>query len=47
MRLLSDNPDARQRLGAAARRRIVENFGLDRMVRQYQELYEELLASPN
>jgi glycosyltransferase involved in cell wall biosynthesis len=40
-RLVRD-PQRRQQLGTAARRRVEEHFTLDRMVREYAEVYEEL-----
>jgi len=42
--LLSDEARAR-RLGAAAQRRATTQFGLDRMVRKYEELYGELIRT--
>lgn len=41
--LLAD-PSRMQALGRAARRRVEEAFSVDRMVREYEALYEELLA---
>jgi len=35
-------PGARQSLGAAARRHVAQTFGLDRMVRRYEELYRDV-----
>ena len=36
---LADRPAIRQQLGAAARRRVVERFSIDRMVRDYRDVY--------
>jgi glycosyltransferase involved in cell wall biosynthesis len=41
-RFVQLEPAQRQRLGDAARQRILSNFGLDAIARQYQDLYEEL-----
>lgn len=43
-RLLALDPPARGAMAAAARRRAVTRFGLDRMVESYVELYRELLV---
>jgi glycosyltransferase involved in cell wall biosynthesis len=44
LKLMMDLPAERRReLGAAARRRIVENYGLSKMVEGYMSLYEEIL----
>jgi glycosyltransferase involved in cell wall biosynthesis len=43
LRLL-DNPGAARAMGAAARARVADEFGLDRMVERYEGLYEALLA---
>jgi glycosyltransferase involved in cell wall biosynthesis len=32
----------RRRIGAAARARVLETFSLDRMVREYREVYERI-----
>jgi glycosyltransferase involved in cell wall biosynthesis len=45
-RLLLD-PDARNRLGASARRRVDEEFSLERVVGRYVELYRRLTAGVN
>lgn len=37
------NPDLAKRMGAAGRKRVEEKFSLDRMVREYEKLYEECL----
>ena len=39
------NPDEVRKMGSAGRRRVGELFTLDRMAREYTELYESLLAS--
>jgi glycosyltransferase involved in cell wall biosynthesis len=43
VRLLKD-AELRQRLGAEARKRIVEGFSIDRMAEEYIKLYGELIA---
>lgn len=43
IRLLQDD-ELRQRLGLEARKRIVENFSIDRIAEEYIELYEEIIA---
>jgi glycosyltransferase involved in cell wall biosynthesis len=35
---------SRQQLGAKARARIVDNYSIDKIIREYYELYEEVLA---
>ena len=40
--ILSLPDNERQALGKAARQRVVANFSLDKVVKQYEELYEEL-----
>jgi glycosyltransferase involved in cell wall biosynthesis len=42
--VLASSTELRRSLGAAARRRILENYTLDREVRQYQELYSEIMS---
>ena len=42
--LLAD-PDRRQRMGAAARRRVHELYTVERMVERWEKLYLELAAS--
>ncbi|MBF0123770.1 MAG: glycosyltransferase [Magnetococcales bacterium] len=42
LQLLSMDARQRQQLGLAARQRIVDHFSLTSIVKQYQELYEEL-----
>ena len=46
MRVLAYNPELRERLGVANRRRCLENYRLERMVREYEALYEAALQSP-
>lgn len=43
-RLIEAGPEARHDLGQAARRRIVENYSLESVVRRYEDLYLELSA---
>jgi len=38
------NPELAQKMGAAGRRRVEEKFSLDRMVGEYEELYEKCLS---
>jgi len=42
-RLLAD-PQARQRMGAAARQKILDNYTLDRVCDRYEALFREMLA---
>jgi glycosyltransferase involved in cell wall biosynthesis len=42
--LLGD-PEARARMGAAARRRVVENYSTDKVVARYEALFEEALRA--
>jgi len=42
-RLLGDC-DAARRMGAASRRRVVQEFGIDRMLAGYEELFDRLLG---
>lgn len=44
LRELERNPGKRARLGAAARTTVVERFTIDRMVREYQDTYLEVLS---
>ena len=44
MELLGD-PEARARMGAAARRRIVENYSTGRVVDRYEALFGEALRA--
>lgn len=44
--LLSIGPEGRRSLGQAARRRIEENFSLEAMVRNYENLYTSLVPLP-
>ena len=39
-----DDPDLARRLGQAARRRMLDEFSIERMVERYTDLYRELLA---
>jgi glycosyltransferase involved in cell wall biosynthesis len=43
---LASSPELRERLGVANRRRCLENYRLERMVREYTALYEEACQSP-
>ena len=45
-RLIGD-PALRAQMGAAARRRVDENFGVRRMAAQFEDLYAELAAEPH
>ena len=40
--LLEAGPEARRRLGLAARERIEQNFGLAAVIKQYQDLYSQV-----
>ena len=42
---LAREPDLRHRQGAAARRRVLEHFALERMVREHEAVLEEAVAS--
>jgi glycosyltransferase involved in cell wall biosynthesis len=42
---LLDDPAAARKLGAAGRRRVAERFTVDRMVHEYEAVYEKLVAS--
>jgi L-malate glycosyltransferase len=44
--VLAYSPELRERLGDANRRRCLENYRLERMVREYEALYEEARQSP-
>ena len=44
-RLIAAGPDARRTLGLEARRRIVQNYDLGEIVRQYEALYEDILLA--
>jgi glycosyltransferase involved in cell wall biosynthesis len=39
---LAEAPELRRRMGAAGRRRIVERYSLDRMARDYEQLYADV-----
>lgn len=43
---LVGDPELRSRLGAAARRRVVENYSVDMVVQRYEALFAEALAAP-
>ena len=43
--LIVGGPAHRERLGGAARQRIMDNFSLDEIVRQYETLYEEAVRA--
>jgi glycosyltransferase involved in cell wall biosynthesis len=45
-KLLEAGPEARRRLGMAARRRVQEHFSLPSIVERYQAVYSELAAAP-
>src|SRR5437764_10677827 len=45
MRFLLDHPQERWAMAGASRRRAAANFGLERMVRDYDELYRTRLAA--
>ena len=44
--LLELDPEDRRNLGAEARSRIEEHYSLDRVVEQYEALYERIAAKP-
>ena len=44
--LLAMDPDARARMGAAARQRVCELFDLGAVTRRYEQLYEEVASAP-
>lgn len=41
---LLNNPSGRQAMGGASRRRIVDNFSIERQAKKYLELYQRLLS---
>ena len=43
--LVNLGPDGRRALGAAARRRILENFSLASVAQRYEALYQRLVAN--
>jgi len=45
IRLLAENPQLRREMGDYNRAKVEKMFTLDRMVRQYQELFEEVLSN--
>jgi len=44
IRRLAENPPARRALGEAARRRVVENYSIEREVEAHESLYDEVLG---
>lgn len=46
LRLFSD-PGSRQRMGNAARQRVVEAYATDRVIERYERLFADLAASPS
>ncbi len=44
LKRLGDDPALRERIGAAARLRVLDQFTVERAARQYAELYDELLG---
>jgi glycosyltransferase involved in cell wall biosynthesis len=44
--LVQAGPEGRRRMGELARERVVEHFSLERVVAQYEELYNSLPAGP-
>ena len=42
--LVQYTPDARELLGTIARKRIIENYSIDSVRRQYEDLYEKVLS---
>ncbi len=42
---LLDNPDLRQQMGQAGRKRVLQHFSVERMVEQTQNLYDQLLVA--
>lgn len=45
MRVLADDPELAARMGEAGRRRVEEHFGVERMLAELQDLYDELTAT--
>ena len=43
MARVASDPEARRRMGAAGRLRVVEHYSLDRMTRDYERLYLEMV----
>lgn len=43
IRILADNPQMRQEMGIRNRKRIVENFSLEKMGKEYNKLYQRVL----
>jgi glycosyltransferase involved in cell wall biosynthesis len=46
-RMISAGPDCRQKLGAAARRRVEENFSLPAVVCRFEEIFDQYLHQRN
>jgi len=44
IRKLVENPDLRQRLGAAARQRVEDHFSIEREVAAHEQLYLEVIG---
>lgn len=42
---LADDPDLRKNLGCNARKQVVANYSVERMVKDYEELYDKVLGS--
>lgn len=45
VRVLADDPELAARMGEAGRRRVEEHFGVERMLAELQDLYDELTAT--
>ena len=45
VRLLADDPELAARMGEAGKRRVQEHFGVERMLVELQDLYDELAAA--
>ena len=45
--MLDMDEDQRRELGVSARRRVVENYSLDAVVRQYESLYQQVVSTVN
>lgn len=45
MAALCDDPEARRKMGEAGRRRIVEEFSVEKMARNFERLYDHLLSA--
>ncbi|BCR05795.1 hypothetical protein DESUT3_28640 [Desulfuromonas versatilis] len=44
-KMLDMGPEGRRRLGQLARERVVREYSLERVVKQYEDLYEGVMAS--